>query len=85
MDTVALLATPLAILGLINLAKGLGLPTTLAAPLAVVLGVALGLADRFLGGIPGYVAAADGLLLGLGAVGLYDATKTTLPRRAEGE
>ena len=69
------LATAPAVLALVTLAKDLGLPTRLAAPLAVVLGVILAAADYALAGSGAYAAAADGLLLGLGAAGLYDAAR----------
>lgn len=69
------LATAPAILALVTLAKDLGLPTRLAAPLAVALGVILAAADHALAGSGAYAAAADGLLLGLGAAGLYDAAR----------
>lgn len=54
------LATAPAVLALVTLARDLGLPTRLAAPLA---------------GTGAYAAVADGLLLGLGAAGLYDAAR----------
>lgn len=69
------LATAPAVLALVTLAKDLGLPTRLAAPLAVALGVILAAADYALAGSGAYAAAADGLLLGLGAAGLYDAAR----------
>ena len=67
-----ILATAPAIVALVNLAKGLGLPTRYASPLAVLLGVGLAVADQAFAGSPVYGAASSGLLLGLGAVGLYD-------------
>lgn len=69
------LATAPAVLALVTLAKDLGLPTKLSAPLAVVLGVILAVADHALAGSGIYAAAAGGLLLGLGASGLYDAAR----------
>ena len=69
------LATAPAVLALVTLAKDLGLPTRLAAPLAVVLGVVLAATDHALAGTGAYAAVADGLLLGLGAAGLYDAAR----------
>lgn len=69
------LATAPAVLALVTLAKDLGLPTRLAAPLAVALGVILAAADHALAGTGAYAAVADGLLLGLGAAGLYDAAR----------
>lgn len=69
------LATAPAVLALVTLARDLGLPKRLAAPLAVVLGVILASADHALAGTGAYAAVADGLLLGLGAAGLYDAAR----------
>ena len=69
------LATAPAVLALVTLAKDLGLPAPLAAPLAVVLGMVLAAADHALAGTGVYAAVADGLLLGLGAAGLYDAAR----------
>lgn len=79
MDAAITLATAPAILALVNLAKGLGLPTRLAALLAVVLGVALNVADHALAGSGAYQAAATGLVMGLGAAGLYDVAVTVAP------
>lgn len=82
MNTITLLASIPAILGVVNLAKGLGLPSKAAAPLAAGLGVLFGVLDAVftatapLTGQGYYSAAAGGLLLGLGAVGLYDAAKS---------
>lgn len=69
------LATAPAVLALVQLAKDAGLPTRLAAPLAVLLGIALAIADYALAGTGVYDAAASGLLLGLAAAGLYDASR----------
>ncbi len=71
---IALATTP-AVLALVGLAKDLGLPARLAAPAAVVLGVVLAVGDHALGSSGLYAAVADGLLLGLGAAGLYDAAR----------
>lgn len=73
--TAITLATAPAVLALVTLAKDLGLPKRLAAPAAVVLGVVLAAADHALGSSGTYAAIADGLLLGLGAAGLYDAAR----------
>ncbi len=74
MDAVLLASIP-AILGIINLLKGLGLPTKAAAPIAVALGVALSVSDLYFSALPVYEAISSGLLLGLGATGLYDVAK----------
>lgn len=77
MNTVTLLATIPAILALVNLAKKLHLKSDLALVLAVVLGVALNVADYYLSGNGAYQAAAQGLILGLSAAGLYDVSRGT--------
>ena len=69
------LATAPAVMALVTLAKDQGMPTRLAAPRAVVLGVVLAAADHALAGTGAYAAVADGLLLGLGAAGLSDAAR----------
>lgn len=77
--SLTLLATPLVVIALVNLAKRLGLSG--AGPLAllaVILGVGLALGDYLaLGGQSAtaagvYTAIATGLILGLTAAGLYD-------------
>lgn len=90
MDPIILATVP-AIVALVNLAKELGLPVRYASVLAVLLGVGLAVADQSLGALPAYQAASSGLLLGLGAVGLYDlipaggktATIEYVPERAD--
>lgn len=74
------LATVPAMLAIVELLKRLGLPAKAAMPVTVVLSVALGLAQTFLGGDPVYQAAAKYLLMGLGACGLYDAAKLAAPK-----
>jgi hypothetical protein len=75
MQTVTLLATVPAILAIVNFLKGQGLKSNLAIVAAVVLGVVLNVADYYLASSGAYQAAAQGLILGLGAAGLYDVTK----------
>ena len=77
--TVTDLATAPAVLALVTLAKDLGLPTKAAALAAVVLGVGLSVADHALAGSGAYSAAASGLILGLGAAGLYDTARIIAP------
>lgn len=78
--TATTLATAPAILAIVQLAKNTGLPTRLAAPLAVVLGVLLAVADHTLAGTGLYNAASSGLILGLAAAGLYDAARLAAPK-----
>ena len=71
-ETVTLVATVPAIVALVNFGKRLGLPVRAALALAVLLGVGLSLAQWAWAGYDWYDAAANGLLLGLAAAGLYD-------------
>lgn len=75
METITVLASIPAILALVNLAKRVGLKGSAAVVLAVALGVALTVADYFFAGAGAYQAVTEGLILGLGAAGLYDVTK----------
>lgn len=75
-DAIVTLATLPAILALVELAKRTGLPTKAAPWLAIALGITLATTDNLLAAWPAYQAASSGLLLGLGAAGVYDAAKT---------
>lgn len=72
MEPIVLLATAPAILALVNLAKQLGLPSKASMVLAIILGVAMNVADYYLATYGAYQAATTGLILGLSAAGLYD-------------
>lgn len=76
-DPIVALATLPAIVALVNLAKRLGLDGKAALVLAVVLGVGLSVADYSFAGQGWYAAATSGLILGLGASGLYDLAPTS--------
>ena len=81
MDTITLLATPVAILALTNLAKDFGIEGRWAALLAVALGVVLSVSDGLFAAYPLYGMITAGLTLGLGAAGLYDMTESIGGRR----
>jgi flagellar biosynthesis protein FliR len=66
----------LMVIALVNLLKGIGLSGKWSALVAVVIGVALAVADFVFGSTGLYVAAIGGLKIGLGAAGLYDVTTT---------
>lgn len=83
MEPLTLLATVPAIVALTNLGKRLGVPDAAALLLAVVLGVALGAAEQLVGTDPLYQSAANGLLTGLAAAGLYDLTHTSRLQESE--
>ena len=73
-----------AILALTNLAKALGISGKVSALLAVVLGIALAVGQYELAGYGWYQAAAQGLILGLSAAGLYDVSKPRVSDSYEG-
>lgn len=76
MDAITTIATVPAILALVNLGKRIGINGQAALIASVVLGIAINVANLYLGGEPGYQAAVQGLILGLAAAGLYDTTAT---------
>lgn len=81
MEIVTTLATIPAIIALVTLAKDLGLRSTFAPILAILLGVALALFDLFaLGNTEISVqvvlqSIGTGIVLGLSAAGLYDGAR----------
>ena len=74
MTEIVSIATVPAIVALVNLGKRFGLDGKWAILLAVALGVLLSLAMWAWSDEPWFGAASSGLLLGLGASGLYDLT-----------
>ena len=83
MNTVSALATVPAIIALVTIAKDAGLRTSWASLLAVALGLALSVADYLFAGSGVWQAASSGVLLGLGAAGVYDAASLVSPRDRE--
>ena len=81
-DAVTTLATVPAILALTNLAKSFGIQGRWSALLAVLLGVAINIAGYLLADAGWWTVAQSGLLLGLGAAGLYDLAPHSDARRA---
>ena len=69
------LVTVPAILGLVTIARDLGVPGKFAPPLAVLFGVGVAVAEQQLGHLPAFQAGVGGLLVGLAASGVYDASK----------
>lgn len=67
------------IVGLIDFAKGLGLPTKYAQLLAIFLGVAIGLLVQTMEAYPAIgpwvTHAVMGMAIGMAATGLYKASK----------
>lgn len=81
-DLVTGIATVPAIVALVNAAKRTGLPDRFALVLAILLGIGLNLAVWAWADYGWFTAASSGLMLGLGAAGLYDLTPAPAPRRA---
>lgn len=74
MDAITTIATVPAVLALVNLGKRLGIDGKASLIAAIVLGVAINVANHYLATDAGYQAAIQGLILGLAAAGLYDVT-----------
>ena len=73
------IATPVAVLALVNLGKQFGVSGRWSALLAVLLGVGLNLAQWAWSEHAWFAAAAQGLTLGLAAAGLYDVAQGRQP------
>lgn len=84
LDGITTLATLPAIFALVELGKRLGASGYWSMLLAVLFGVGLSVADFMWASEPLYQAIAGGLILGLGAAGVYDLTQGASPRRAIG-
>ncbi len=65
----------LVIIGLVQLAKQVGLPSKYGGLLAVALGVGVALGYAYYAEIAAFRAVVTGLALGLSAAGLYSTTK----------
>jgi hypothetical protein len=66
-----------AILAIVNLLKGVGLSGKWSALAAVLIAIALNVANFYLAASGAYQAAMQGAVLGLSAAGLYDATSAS--------
>ena len=72
MEYITMIASVPAIVALVNFAKRLGLKGETPLIAAVVFGVAINVANHYLGGLEVYQAIIAGLMTGLAAAGLYD-------------
>ena len=72
MEYITMIASVPAIVALVNLAKRLGLKGEAPLVAAVVFGVAINVANLYLGTHEAYQAVIAGLMSGLAAAGLYD-------------
>jgi len=64
-----------AILAVVNLVKGLGVPAKVAPLVAVTIGITFAVAQGYFGDTLLYRNVSEGLLLGLAASGFYDMAK----------
>lgn len=83
MDPVTAIVSVPAILAGTNLLKSFGVAGKWSALVAVVLGVGLNLAATFAGETLGFQAVAQGLILGLGAAGLWDSATAPKPPKPD--
>lgn len=78
MDAITTLATVPAVIALVNLIKNtFNINGRYSAIIAVILGIGLNMASYALGDMGWYQAAAQGLILALGASGIYDLSSTS--------
>ena len=78
MDSITTLATVPAVVALVTVLKQFGVTGRWATLAAVLLGVAVTAGSTYLD--PGvWATVTDGLILGLGAAGVYDVAKTIQP------
>ena len=84
LSVVGTVATVPGIIAITNLAKGLGLSGRWSALVAVVLGVVLSVGQWAFADQGWWGAATTGLLLGLGAAGLYDLTPSSKTAASDG-
>ena len=85
MDTITTIASPLAIIALVNIAKRLGMPAALSPILALLLAGIIVSAEVWLSP-DGYDTLSRAILLGLAAAGVWDITPGSVqpqsPKRA---
>ena len=72
MEYITVIASPAAVVALVNFLKQFGVDGKWSFLAAVLLGVAVNLANYYFGDIPAYQAGITGLIMGLAAAGLYD-------------
>lgn len=75
MEIVATVASVPAVIAIVNVLKEFGVAGKWATLAAVLVGVAINVANHYLGEVGVYQAAMTGLIIGLGAAGVYDVTK----------
>lgn len=81
MDTVTTILSVPAVLAIVELLKSFGVSGKWSLAAAVVVAVALNVADYLWATSGLYGAVVSGLLLGLAAAGLYDTARTAAPKQ----
>jgi hypothetical protein len=79
LDNLSTILSVPAVVAIVQLLKGFGVAGRWALLAAVVVAIALNVADYLWAASGLYGAAVAGLLLGLAAAGLYDVAKTAAP------
>lgn len=72
MEIVAMVASLPGVVALVNLLKQFGVTGKWSLVAAIIIGVGLNVANGYLGDVAVYQDAMSGLLIGLGAAGVYD-------------
>lgn len=72
MDYIAMIASVPGVVAVVNLLKQLGVTGKWSLVAAIVVGAALNVANFYLGDVGAYQAAVTGVMVGLGAAGIYD-------------
>jgi len=72
MEYISMIASVPGVVAVVNLLKQLGVTGKWSLVSAVVVGVALNVANFYLGDMGVYQAAVTGVMVGLGAAGIYD-------------
>jgi hypothetical protein len=72
MDYIAMIASVPGVVAVVNLLKQLGVTGKWSLVAAIVVGVALNVANFYLGDMGVYQAGVQGAMIGLGAAGIYD-------------
>lgn len=84
MDTVTTILSVPAVLAIVQLLKSFGVAGKWALLAAVIVAVALNVADYLWATSGLYGSVVSGLLLGLAAAGLYDAARAAAPKAGVG-
>lgn len=80
MDTLTTILSVPAVVAIVEILKRFGVAGKWALAAALLVAVALNVADYYLAASGLYAAVTAGLLLGLSAAGLYDVAKTAAPK-----